>query len=85
MKHLRKDYDDFALLDAKIPHDEPVFLLRGQDPSSAPAVREWAADAEDRGADPELCERVLDWADQMELYAALHGKPVADVPDGAMR
>jgi len=75
-------------MDPIIPDDEPVFLLRGQDPSAGPAVRAWAEDVERRGGDPELVSRVLDWAKEMEMYARNnpHGmRQVADVPEGSLR
>lgn len=42
MKHARKDYDRIQDPENKIPTDEPVFLLRGQDASAARTVRYWA-------------------------------------------
>jgi hypothetical protein len=85
MQHLRSDYDDFAVLDAKIPDDEPVFLLRAQDPSSEIAVRAWCDDAERLGADPDLVRATRDWATRMGEYARAKGKRVADVPAGALK
>jgi hypothetical protein len=42
MKYARKDYQDLKALDLKIPENEPVFLLRGQDLTAADVVRYWA-------------------------------------------
>lgn len=43
MKHARSDYQGRIVdLAGRIPADEPVFLLRGQDQFAAPAVRFWA-------------------------------------------
>ena len=42
MKHSREDYDRIQDPENKIPKDEPVFLLRGQDISSPFAVDAWA-------------------------------------------
>lgn len=85
MKHLRSDYDDLTALDARIPDDEPVFLLRGQDPAAAPTVVAYARHARLAGADKEMTDRILDWAEGMAAYAhqAKHGAP--DVPDGMLR
>lgn len=85
MKHLRTDYDDAAALDAKIPADEPVFLIRGQDPASRPALRAWATATEMLGGDPELVRRVREWADHMDCWAVGHGKKVADAPTDVFR
>lgn len=85
MKHLRSDYDDPQALDAKIPAEEPVFLLRGQDPSSEIAVRAWADDCERLGGDPDLVRAVRDWATAMGEYARSGSKRVADVPPGVLR
>lgn len=85
MLHLRSDYDDLAALDARIPNDEPVFLLRGQDPSAEIAVRAWADDAERLGAEPNLIRKVRLWATTMGEYARSHGKRVADAPEEELR
>jgi hypothetical protein len=68
-----------------IPHDEPVFLVRGQDPSAAAATRAWADDAEARGAAPEIVAAARTWADGLEEYAASIGKTVADAPADMLR
>ena len=48
MKHGRTDYDARIQDSANIiPRDEPVFLLRGQDPLAARAVRFYADLLED--------------------------------------
>ena len=72
-------------MDPIIPDDEPVFLLRGQDISSGPAVRAWADDVEQRGGDAELVQRVREWAKEMEMYARGKAHGVADVPEGMLR
>jgi hypothetical protein len=68
-----------------IPDDEPVFLLRGQDPAAANAVRAYARLARALGSDPEMCNRIMQWADEMKQYAATkqHGAP--DVPEGMLQ
>lgn len=68
-----------------IPDDEPVFLIRAQDAVGPAVVELWAHNARAAGADPELCNRVLDWANAMRVYAQEHGSKVPDVPDGALR
>ena len=42
MKHARPDYDRIQDPENKIPADDPVFLLRAQDRTSAQIVRLWA-------------------------------------------
>jgi hypothetical protein len=53
---------------SSIPVDEPVFLLRGQDPNAAAAVRAWAAFAAMAGVSPAMLESALVQADRMELW-----------------
>jgi hypothetical protein len=43
MRHARSDYDRIQDPSGKIPEDEPVFLLRGQDQTAAATVRHWAS------------------------------------------
>lgn len=68
-----------------IPDDEPVFLIRGQDPVGGMAVRAYADYAERCGADAEMVRQIYAWADRMEAYAEdkQHGAP--DVPAGMLR
>lgn len=77
MFHARVDYSRIQDPAGKIPADEPVFLLRGQDRFAAQAVRDYAnaveADAMRNGtmtydtrilvrASREQAERMHDWA-----------------------
>lgn len=50
MKHARPDYAPIQDPRGKIPDDEPVFLLRGQDPAAVIAVRVYANAARMLGA-----------------------------------
>ena len=43
MKHARKDYNRIQDPENKIPADEPVFIVRAQDPLAADVMRYWAA------------------------------------------
>jgi len=43
MIHARKDYDRIQDPEKKIPQDEPVFLLRGQDKFAPELLLRWAA------------------------------------------
>lgn len=75
MKYGREDYEGEGA-EKKIPDEEPVFLLRGQDQCSAAAVRYWAALNELHGGDPEASRRAREQAELMELWPV---NKVADV------
>jgi hypothetical protein len=64
MKHARPDYDRIQDPSGKIPTDEPVFLLRGQDKTAATTVRLWAR----MQKDPELARLAMEQADAMDLW-----------------
>ena len=68
MKHNRKDYNNLAALDARIPDDEPVFLLRGQDAAAATAVRAYADQNDRFGGDPEISKSARDQAVAMDAW-----------------
>lgn len=74
MKHARVDYNRIQDPANLIPDDEPVFLIRGQDPAGAVAVLAWADEAEKRGASPEMVWKARQHASAMALYALEHGK-----------
>lgn len=60
----------------RIPLDEPVFLIRGQDAVGAQAVRAWAALAEANGAAPDILRVARAHADLMERWPK---KKIADL------
>lgn len=66
MKHARDDYDRIQDPSGKIPDDEPVFLLRGQDLAAPDTLRAYVAIAHKAGAANDLLNRVLDHANRME-------------------
>ena len=68
MKHAREDYNRFQDPEGKIPAEEPVFLLRGQDQNAAFAVRSWAKAVEEDGGDPEIVKAARDHADLMDAW-----------------
>ena len=80
MKHARPDYDRIQDPEGKIPDDEPVFLLRGQDPVAASAVVLWAELAEVAGASPEIVALARRHADAMHAWAQKAGKQFPDLP-----
>ncbi len=75
MFHARADYERLQDPDGKIPHNEPVFLIRGQDKSGAATVRCWADIHEENGGDPELSRLAREQADRMDAWPT---KKVAD-------
>lgn len=79
MKHARPDYDRFQDPAGKIPEDEPVFLIRGQDKSAPAALRYWAIQNEKNGGDPELTRNALDHARLMLEWQKEHGAKPADL------
>lgn len=56
MKHARADYAAIQDPLRRIPEDEPVFLIRGQDICGPTTVLCWANLAEKFGASPEIVE-----------------------------
>lgn len=68
MKHARPDYQRIQDPAGLIPAEEPVFLLRGQDPHASFAVRAWAAAVEDAGGSPEIVTRARNHADEMDAW-----------------
>jgi hypothetical protein len=75
VKHARPDYDRIQDPAHKIPEDEPVFLLRGQDRHAAEVVRFYAHLLHAGGGDPELFKLAIAHADRMEAW------PVKKAPD----
>lgn len=74
MKTGRDDWDAMIRV-AGIPEQEPVFVLRAQDPSAAQAVREWAHLALQAGAPESIVEQALRQAERMDAW------PVKKTPD----
>ena len=80
MLHARADYNHIQDPSGKIPEDEPVFLLRGQDPLGHKMVRYWARILEAMQGDPEMVRMAMEQADKMEQWHMLHGKQLPDLP-----
>lgn len=69
MKHNRLDYQDRIIdMAGIIPEDEPVFVLRAQDPIAARAVRHWAQSLRNAGGDPAVCDSAERQAEAMEAF-----------------
>lgn len=80
MRHGRLDYQRIQDPAEIIPVDEPVFLLRGQDPAAASAVRAWAVIARALGSPEHVCASAERQADEMERWHRTCGgrtKPTA--------
>ena len=82
MKHARADYDRIQDPAHKIPEDEPVFLLRGQDICAPRAVEVWATIAENMGASPEIVRAAREQARRMRKWQEGQYK-VPDMPKAA--
>lgn len=80
MKHARKDYQHIQDDTGRIPKDEPVFLLRGQDQCAADAVRFYAHLVEQRGGDPEVVRASRAQADAMAAWKTHKLPDVNDPP-----
>lgn len=75
MKHAREDYDRIQDPAGKIPANEPVFLLRGQDPYAAAAVRAYAVTL--APLNPEMAAMAWQQAERMDRWTP---KKQPDVP-----
>lgn len=80
MKHARADYDRIQDPDHKIPDDEPVFLLRGQDPSAPSTLRYWARRNMAESGSRRLSIAALNQARRMELWQKNRQVKPSDVP-----
>lgn len=85
MRHARSDYDRIQDPSGKIPADEPVFVLRGQDPAAPATLRYWAIRNEKEGGDPALTMATLAHARKMEEWQRnMKAEPhAADAPKDA--
>ena len=68
MRHARSDYQHIQDPSGKIPEEEPVFLLRGQDWVAAGTVRYWARSNREMGGDPYLSTLAEAHADRMDAW-----------------
>lgn len=75
MKHAREDYGHIQDRNGKIPDEEPVFLLRGQDPIAPLALDYYADVAEDRGCSAELVRSTREHADLMRAWPVKKRNP----------
>ena len=76
MKHAREDYNRIQDPQGRIPDDEPVFLLRGQDRLAVFAIRYYAEMCKHNGA-PEIAAKALAHAELMDAWPT---KKTPDLP-----
>ena len=81
MRHARSDYNRIQDPAFIIPADEPVFLIRGKDMAGAAAVRAWALEAQNVGADATIIDAALAHAKLMDAWAE---KQIPDAPRSAL-
>lgn len=80
MKHAREDYNRIQDPEGKIPENEPVFLLRGQDLAAPAILREYAMTAHAMGASDDLVLRTLHQARLMEAWQREVARKTPDLP-----
>jgi hypothetical protein len=80
MQHARPDYNRIQDPENKIPKNEPVFLLRGQDVSAPDAVEAWADANQRNGGDPDLTRKARAQAQRMRDWQICCKKKTADWP-----
>jgi len=81
MIHASEDYTE-RIQDAagKIPEDEPVFLLRGQDVLAPSLLLDWASRLRALGGDLELTDLVRVHAQRMIQWQQKNGAKMPDLP-----
>jgi len=85
MIHLRRDYDRFQDPEGKIPENEPVFIIRGQDFTAPDVIYYWGKVARAWGASPELCHRVAEFSDYVARWQQTYGCKVPDTDIDQLR
>lgn len=80
MKHGRADYDERIQDSAgKIPEDEPVFLLRGQDPVAWRGLEMFIQYSSQQGVAIEMLESMHQQVNRMREWSRTHPKQNADL------
>ena len=78
MIHASEKYNQAPSLDHLIPDDEPVFLIRGHDPSAMLVISTWLKYARDRGVPEERLREVRLHAIEMAGWRKPEELPDAD-------
>jgi len=81
MLHAREDYNRIQDPSAKIPNDEPVFLLRAQDKHAPEVVRFWASLVHKEGGNGEIVNMAINQSIAMENWQLNNCKKTPDLPD----
>lgn len=82
MIHAREDYNErIQDSDMKIPVDEPVFLLRGQDALAPSLILDWASRMRSLGGDPEMGELAREQAKRMIIWQNENCVKIPDLPE----
>ena len=79
MKHARQDYNRIQDPEGRIPENEPVFLIRGQDLAAPETLRQYALQAHRLGASNDLVMATLDQARAMEEWARTVARKTPDL------
>jgi len=82
MRHARQDYNGIQDATGKIPQDEPVFVLRGQDPLAPKMLRTYAKRLKKNGGDKKMVKLVKEWADVMDTHQTSIHTHIPDLPHG---
>jgi len=82
MRHARSDYNHIQDSKGKIPDDEPVFLLRGQDAYAPYAIQKWADKVEKAGGKQAhlIANTARSQAIEMEEWQKLNVRKLPDMP-----
>jgi len=80
MIHAREDYNRIQDPDNKIPEDEPVFLLRGQDPIAPTLLLDWSNRVRAIGGDPHIADLARLQARRMIEWQKENGFKIPDLP-----
>lgn len=81
MKHASKKYQyvqPSKSKENKIPQDEPVFLIRGQDILGPMMLRNYASTLEAMGGSLAIVSEIRAQAQNMETWQIRHGGKLAD-------
>lgn len=79
MKHARNDYNRIQDPSGKIPEDEPVFLIRGQDHCGPATLEAWANLAEMAGARSDIVDAAKSQAERMRKWQETVGSKTPDM------
>ena len=79
MLHARADYNRIQDPEGKIPEDEPVFLLRGQD-KLAPSLLDQYAMLADMAGEHQIAELTRGQADRMRDWQRFRVAKLPDLP-----